>query len=478
MRIAAVNDSAGPDNQGEEPAPRRTAVGTVRTMVGMGYVTLIGVVLGIFVPRALQPEGYALFTVVSSVVTGVSMIGLLLLTSGVAPWLVAPLLAPLFGDASLTSLFRLFAIAPPLYISSMALLEVALARRQYERRVLIIAAYWTFRAAATIALLIAGFAVPGVILGAICGSLIAGAVGFALTGVGMPRYTTPLKPLLTFQWPLGVAQILYVLFRSVDIWLVKALIPEAAAAGYYGIAVMIGMRLMPMIASVNWSMAPKLVAGVNEGNRAQTCELMHGAYRFVFITMIPIIACFAVLGDRLVALVFSEAFVEATAPAALLLWATLMGLFGDTAGHALIAWSKPMTKLACALFTLPASIPVAVALMPSCGLLGAATGTTIAFTLFGAASVLAAWKHGRVGLPVVSLARGGAAAIVTYAAGTLWTPSGWLVLVEGMALLAVYALVLTLSGELTRTDLQPVLKAFRFTRGLPAAEEDGSTRPR
>jgi len=474
-------------------APRRTAVGAVRTLLGSGYVTLVGLALGIYVPRALQPEEYALFGVVASFVTWTGSIGLTFLTSGLnkllvdarddwrglarssllagillmglataALWLGAPWLADIFGDDRLTRLFRILAFDPLLSVVFRTLMEIARARRQYERRAIILACYWTARGIATVALVLAGLGSRGAVLGLICGSALAGIVGFAMARPGVPGYVAPLKPLFAFQWPLAIAAVTGALSRSAGLWLVKGLAPEPGMAGLYAVALMIGVRIGVLVSSVNLAMAPKLVASVNEGNREAVAELIRGAYRFVLVALLPVIAIFATVGRELVPVVFSEAYADAYLPAAMLLCATLCAQLAQTAVASLIAANKPVTRMWCALLTLPLAIVLDLLLIPDYGIVGAAVATTTGFVLFASASMAASWRHFRIGVPGPTVLRCGSAAAIVGLAGTLWHVQGGWVIAQGGVLAMAYVGLLVTMGELTAHDLRPVMAALRL----------------
>lgn len=489
--------SQGPPAEGTETSPpeRRTAVGTVRTMMGVAYTTLICLVLGLYVPRALQPTNYALFAVTFSVINWVEISTRALLLSGlgkllvdaedkwrdlagaalimglsvaglasVALFLTAPFVARALGDDALTPFIRIFALDPPFSVAWQFYSSVCNTRRQYERRVIILWTYWTVRAAGTIGLIMLGYGVAGALCGAVAGSASAAVVGILLSGLGLPRYATSLKPLFAFNWPIGTANMARTLVNMSGIWFIKALSSSPGAAGVYAIAALMNGRLTPILASVNTAMQPKLIRSIRQNEHASTRELISESYRFTLIITIPLLAVFIPQATPLVVLLFSDKFVGAAIPGIILLSVLPLILMGLTAAGNLVAAHEPLKRLWAVVPAPIIGIPLYAWAVPKYGIVGAAATSASAASITAVLSLLLSWREFGVGIPLKSLLRSTFAGVITVLVGLWWSATGLELLGKCAILVVLYVALLALIGELKRRDIEPIVRAFRMPR--------------
>jgi len=482
-------------NRATRAGPRATARGTVKIALSMGVAAVAGLVLHVYLARALQPELYGIVAVVTSVIvwweaaTGAlvrqatermvagageawrgvagSSVRTALATSIVvaaASFAVAPLIGSALEDPRLTGYIRLMSLDIPLWVLWVAWTAVLNGQRHYGRRALSTAAYWAGKAVLICGLVALGWSVTGAIIGSICASIVGLVVAWALAGVRLPRPSLPTRELMLFGLPLMALAIADRLMLSMDLWFVKALVPSPEAAGLYGVGKYAFQAAIMVPAAVCGAAFPTLTRAVESANRASIRELIQQSSRFVLLLIAPMMAIMACCGQEIISLVFGEAYAASSTAVAILVAAALLfglRLVGDTA---LIAAGRPRLVLAALAPLVPINIALNYVLVPSYGLVGGAVATIS--TLFVGACLMwwLTWREFRVAPRATSAIRATAAAAMVFGVGVLVPGEGCLVLAKMALLLAIYALTLGAIGELRLRDLEPLV----FWRGTGA----------
>ena len=485
-----------PDTPQAEPPSRRTAVGTVRILGGMSLKLALGAALQIFLPRALGAKDFATYAVAMSIVNWIevgaigpagralavfvaeagerwrpiaraAMSGVLAVSTGAALLLMAcaPLVAAALRDPGLTLYIRLAALELPLFMAWVMFQNVLNGRRLYEREMITLNAYWLARLAVVVGLVSAGFSVKGAILGTVVAGVFGAWVGGWLSGVGRLAWETSLRPLVRMSWPLAVAALAAASTRSVDLWVVKSVLPDPAAAGHYAVAMLIYLALLPLVGSVGQAAMPTMVRARAEENAEALGELARQAYRFALLASLMAMAVFIPAAHELITFVFGAQYAPAGMPAALLMWAMLLTALGGAAATVHIAAGRPGPVMVSGIVGLLIAVPLNLLLVPAWELTGAAAATITASAVAALVLMLDAWRAHGAAPPLPAVLRLGAVALIIYAVGMLWPASGAWVLGKAALLAAGYLAGLALCRELTRRDVEPVLAAVRFTRG-------------
>ena len=112
--------------------------------------------------------------------------------------------------------------------------------------------------------------------------------------------------------------------------------------------------------------------------------------------------------------------------------------------------------------TLVTSTALNALLIPSQGLIGAATATTVSMLLGTVLACAYLWRSFRTLMSFTSALRIAACAGVVYGASLLFPPvSKVLVIAQLLAMPVAYVIVLILSGELGRIDLKLIARVAR-----------------
>ncbi len=478
-----------------DPQSHRLAVGTLRMLAGTAFGVVCGVVLMVYVPRALGKDKYAIVAVVNSIIICIEWIGTAVLIGALPKFVAdareewrrlaqsvflaglvllslmagllfasAPFVARFLGDATLIPYLQVFSldiVARGLFYVFQAVL---LGRKRYERRVLALVAFWTAKLIFTILFVSLTHSVYGVIAGTMMASLTGAIFSYAASNVGRPGYSVPLTPLWRFSWPLVVSASVIWVTRSADIWMVKRFLAESDAVAHYGIAVVMYISLMTVISTASQAVLPTLTQAFQAGERGRFHRLVQKSFRLVFLFMAFAIVIYSASAKPWIHLVFGEEYLPGWKPAAILLWCSLFGAVVGVNNVVLVAGNRPKMRLLIEPPALLILIVVGRYLIPHYGITGAAVSMALAYGYVAMASLVITGVLFGVSVGYVSLIRTALVSVATLFWGRTWEAAGLMVVGKSVVLAMVLLGLLYLTTEVRREDFEPVLRVFHIPR--------------
>lgn len=471
-------------------SPGSTAQGVMLLTLGQGLLVAFGYVVHLVGTRVLTQADYGRFMTVLAVSTWLHVaLGTLLVpglckivsedprrlraaVSAALRWhwgaalvacvgllAAASALARLLGDPALTPLLFVAALEL-LFFAGHTLSRWLLAAVQHFTGALsALAAYSVVRAAGAIALMLLGLGAIGATAG-----LAAGSVAGALIGMGIVLSlqkkldAAPYPPMVrrSLTWaamtmPAGVGVFT---LNCMDIWFVKGLVADPAAAGLYG-AAFAAARLPDVLAQGLLSAVfPKVSNALASGRSDVARSVALEAMRFLLIVFTPVAAITACSSRDIMSLLFGAPYGEAHLILTLLVLAMSLSAALKLSLNLLAAADRPGPRLAFVAALLPLAVALNIMLIRRFGAPGAALASLLVMSLGGLAGIL--MVHRMLGAlpPLRTILRCGSAALAVYLLGTLWPAGGWLVLLKVAGLLAVYVALLFLSRELRLRDLR------------------------
>ena len=455
--------------------------GTLKILAAQALFPLTGLITAGVLTRALGVDGYGHFTLAASLVAwlelsitlllgnatvhwvataaerGASIRALLRLhlvvSVGVAAlfWLLAPSVALLWNEPAMTPTLRLFALDIPIFCLARAYGSVLAGQQSFSQQALAIASRWTARLVLTVALLLAGFSIPGAVCAALGASVIELLV--ASRRVARPallRSPTPLPGLWSFAGPIFVSAIA-IRTLHLDLLLLKALGASVTDAGYYGAAHNLALAPILIATAVSSTVLSSLTGALRDGEREQAKRIA-GVVLRILIASIPCAALLAGSAESVVTLVYGAALAPAAPLFAILIFSSAGLVSVNIALAAIIATGDPRRTL---WPVLPVVLPALVAylvLIPEHGLPAAATVTTAAALLAALLCGSVMLYHWRLSVPVLTVLRSGALALGLFAVSGAWvTPGPW-ALAKVLLLFAALPLGFVMLGELSRRD--------------------------
>ena len=467
---------------------RRTATGTVKIAAGQVVMGICGLAIHIYLARALEPKLYGDLAVVTSVIMWWQLLGFSLLGTATVHFVAAagdkwrevaasavraqilwcsvllalytasaPAVAALLGDPALTTYLWVFGIDLLIYGLYEIHRRVLLGRREYGRAAFTWMCYWVTKLVLVWGLLAGGLSVKGAIIASIGASASGLFLTWRWTAPGLRRAGSSARPLIMFGLPLAGLVLIGRLTQSMDLWCVKALLASDQAPGHYGAAQYVYQAAFGLAAAVVGATFPALTQAVSRRDKPVCRELIQQSFRFVFVTMLGALALVACGAEEVVTLIFSASYAAAATPATILMAVAFMSGVHAVGVSGLIAAGKPGLCLAALAPLVPLNIGLNLVLVPQYGLTGAALATASTALLGSAIIVVLVWREFHVGLPLLPLARISLVALAVYFLGRSITATGPVTVARLLGLLAAYLLLLFLTGELTRRDLQPLM---------------------
>jgi O-antigen/teichoic acid export membrane protein len=480
------------------PPPRQGLIsGVIVTLIAEGIALPAGLITAMVMTRGLGPETYGRFTVVATTlaITEWLLIAVLAravvkfvaeaedwkpvaatsfriyvvggLGIGLAFWALAGTVAALLGDPVLADYFRLFAIQIPVFATGAASRNVLAGQGRYRQQAIASAVGWIGRVTFIVLFIELGFGIVGAILGSICGTLSGSLTAVVLVGPaiwGPARF--PVRQLMQLALPAFLAMLFARLVDQMGLLAVQVLSTGEADVGYYGAA----MNVFLLTGVIGAAVTPVLVSTVTAAgyrrDHDQVSQVSRDTVRFGLV-LLPLAAVAAGAADELAVLLFGADFAEAAGPMAALIIAAVARAITVMVSAVLIAvdraWTAALIALPLPFISVAALIPV----IPAYGAFGAAVVTMVVALL---ATIVSVWVLAVVvgtRPPMATVLRSILLGAAAFLAAGAWPVAGWLVLSK-VALLSLAVLgVFVASGELTRTELQLLLKAFSVRTGPP-----------
>lgn len=305
-----------------------------------------------------------------------------------------------------------------------------------------------------------GLAVFGAILGFIIASVLLVFFGlfFTQSGKKISRERFETKKLFYFSTPLLLFTLITSVLINLDLFFIKALSPAAISstlAGYYSIAIYLGRIPELLVIALAAVLFPLISSTTFTQNLKKTQFYIHRSLRYTLLFLVPFTAIIASSAPQLI-LFFSSKYLEAsTATAILCIGSTFYALF-LMLSTVITGSGKPKISLALAVIMLVVSFVANIVLVPLYSLEGAALASSLA--MFAGFLLAGAWvlKKFRTLTSIKSITRILAAGIVTLVISIFFPLTGLLLVLKIILLFGIYALILFVSRELTKTDFQVI----------------------
>ena len=386
----------------------------------------------------------------------------------------AGLLADVFRDEGLAAPFMISALIPACYalyavhVGTLNGLCLFAAQARFDM------AFSTLKAGAVLAAAILGAGVFGV-LGAFAMSAAAIMLvalvdgrrrGWGSTVRSGTATDGPSRRLLvTFGLPVMAFVMVSQALLSVDLFFIKRADAASAAeftGAYYG---MLNLALVPtmLLVAVNLVAFPMLARAMKDGDTDRLGAIVHHGLRACLLLALAFEVVLAASPEQSLGLVYPskpEWIAHAAALAPLALAYALLCVFNFMTA-VLNATGAPRTSLVATAVVLALQAALCLALVFELGPLGAAIASCAAFTAGALGlSLLLRLRRG-AGLPVLTLLRAALAGAVAFAVGRTLELAGPAFVAECLLVVAAFAAVLVLTGELGRRELRFFMGALR-----------------
>lgn len=478
--------------------------GALALMIAQALVLLLGYITHPWVGRVLGPEAYGVY----GIVLAVQSIAGILLTLGVpmsisrfvarheeearsilkqtirlqagvaalvsaATFLLAPLIAHLLKDDSLTRLIQFIAVVVFLQPFYMVFTQFLSGMHHFNKQAMLTSFYAVIKLISAISLIYV-IGVYGAFAGFALGGVAATILGWwwaRRIGGERPSHLRA-QDFLAFAGTYVLIVMGLQVVMSLDLFMVKALLESDVEAGFYNASSTIARIPYMLLQAIAFILLPSVSALTKPGaSRDKAAAFIGDTLRYLIGLIVPSVALAAATSKSLITLFFSAQYVPAAASLTIL----IIGL-GALAFFLLIVnivagagRAKVGLGITAAMVILSAI--VGTILIPKFGLIGAAWQTTLSGLLGLAILSAYTFKTFKIPLPVkstVNILLASAAAVgVTY----LWKATPVTLIPQYILAFAVYGLVLAILKEIRPSDRRLIAKIHpRLTWIAPIQE--------
>lgn len=458
--------------------------GTVRVTLAEALIFPTGLVTTAFLTRWLGPSDYGLLVLAITLVgwiqwsiaamfgratniyisqaqdwNGVGTTALrLYLVSGllaaVILCLLADSIAALLGEPRLAGLLQIFAIDIPLFALAQAYRTILIGTGRYRQRAWSSTGKWLTRMVLVVVFVWAGLSVEGAILGIIGATMLELLIARYFVKPRLFGHTDfPASRLLLFAAPLYVLTACIQLIERMDIFALKLLGGTTADIGIYGAAQ--NLALVPIVFSL--SFAPLLQSALVrlvKDKLVEEARVMSIESIRLCILLLPFAGMSAGASSEITGLIFGADFIRSGPVLAWLISGTVLYVLVTVNTAILIAAARMRLALLIVGLLVPLAVLGHLWLIPQFGPVGASMVTAGAFLAAAIASSIAVKATWKLAIPLATLARSLALAVLAFAAASWWSTTGLMLLIKLCLICAAIPLIFYIAGELTNRDLQ------------------------
>jgi stage V sporulation protein B len=412
----------------------------------------------------------------------------------IAFYFLAPVIARVLHDPSLTNPFRLSTLVIPAFAAASFYFYYYTGLHKFKIQAWLKTSRGVLRMVFIIGLALLlrprGLAIQGAILGYVAAPSVLFLIGLAIDKFkvkkefpAVPRRDAinrvstedhaktqfDWRKLAIFAWPVTIFLIAYQFLNTIDLYLVKGILRSDVQTGLYNAAYTVGTIPYNLFYALTIVLLPAVSKTTSAGQDAETEKIVSQSLRFLVLLLIPVCVLMSYFSFPLMVIFFSKRFA---------LSAPVMSIYVFAEGFLTIFYvltfvlngaGKVKIPMYAALIGLFLNTVVTYFLIKAYGLIGAASGT--AFMGLAVMLFTLAYTYREFGyiFSAKSFWKMTVAALVMTAAAFIFSRNSYLFLLWSAILFSLYLFVLYLLRELKKEDLDVFLKMLK--REKPAVSE-------
>lgn len=335
--------------------------------------------------------------------------------------LMAPYLAQIFKDPSLTTPFRIGAGIPFFYAFYATIIGLLNGQKRYQAQAMIDMVTAVIKTVCIISLTYVTRRVEGAVAAFFITSLLIASMALILyrnRHASHPVETTkfPLKTLLNFQFSIMLLTLMGHILLTQDLFIIKvfsSLFHSPESAGFYTSAQTLSRIPQVLVVALNLVMFPVISSSTYQNDDDTSRYAVDAAFRFPLIAIAPLAVFLTAFSTECLTLVFPAPYVAA-APALQILAPAVFILALLQLGTTIITGSgRPWISIRITLIGILFQTSACLLLTPIYGLRGAALGSGIGWAISLIICSLIIFRHFKIRAPLTTLCRAIPAAIIT-----------------------------------------------------------------
>ncbi len=460
--------------------------GTLWVLLAESVKVPTGLITTIFLIRKLGPDGFGAFALSVAVVTWIEVavngvfgwttvkfIGsnehwepiatkifranIVISTSAmVLLWIMAPYIAEVLNEPSLSGYLRLFSLDIPIFTISRFHRRVLVGLGHFRERALATAGHWVSKLLIIVILVELGLSVEGAILGSIGASVAELIIGRYYIRPSFFKHTDyPLQNLWSYAAPLFLLALSLRFYDKLDLLMLKGLGATTAMAGIYAVAQ--NFTLFPRLLSV--SVTPVLLSTLSRLLRTEkmdTAKLLASKALRIPILLVPFAALTAGCSEEIIRLLIGTQYIESAHLFSVLIFSAVAMLIISECIAILIARGRPGLTFA----ILGPFIPLAFAgyfiFIPKYGAMGAAvtaSSLSIAAAILILIAVYAVWQ---ITVPFSTFIRSMFISVFAFFLAYYLNTDGILVILKMLILSAIVVLIYIATKEFDEQEIKTI----------------------
>jgi O-antigen/teichoic acid export membrane protein len=471
--------------------------GTIYLTVSQIIFVISNFILHVYLGRALGPELYGVFGVISAfifiteyillravyetiskfvsereettkvIVRDTSRIlGALGLGVGAILFVCAGQIASFMRDPGLAIYFRLFAFIIPIVAISTVFLGAINGLRQFGRQALVFVVFSLIRLISVFFLVSTGYSVKGAVVG-----LLIADISRLVIARRLFRSTGKVIDFQTIRIVFFAAQLLVLAFitamvMNIDLLAVKILLMDNFQTGLYTSALSIAKVPLSFVIAISFIILPTISKTISDGDYTLTEKYIKQSLRLLFIFVIPISLIIMATSENCISFLYGNRYTHASAPLNVLLIGVIFLSMKAVMYNVIVASGRPGYLIFIGSASLLIDVFLLIKLVARFGLMGAAAATaTTHFLGFLLSYGYVARKFMSSVIPFF-LVRIASASCIVYLIALLYSPSGFTLLFYYAFLLSLFFILLVIIKEINLIEIKLRLaqtwEAFRL----------------
>ncbi len=439
--------------------------------------TMVIILIGNGIPTAMSKYLAEIFESAPEKILGIKRQAIrlqILLMSSVTVlfFLAAPLLARILHDPSLTPLFRLSSLIIPAFAAASFYfyyytglhffrLQAGLKMMRALGRIVFIISFAYF------------FGVQGAVSGYIAAPLFIFTLGLLadifITHRYFPHVKQPKneviafsgKTILAYAGPLTLFLLFYEFILTLDLYFVKSLLRSDYLTGIYNAAITAGRIPYYLFYALTIILLPAISKTTAERDTEETENLVNKALRLMIFFLFPMVTLLMIYAPQVLHLFYGNQYAAAEQP--LQIYALGVGFLTVfyVLSFALNGAGLVKVPMRLAFFGFIGMIALNFLLIPKWSLIGAALSTTLVSVAVTIAILISVKHHFHVKISLKTILAS-LAGVITLVVFSRILPNGPYSFLFSGAILALFHFAsLRFAGELTDTDIAPLMKLLR-----------------
>lgn len=378
--------------------------------------------------------------------------------------LFAPQIASLLRDPSLLSFIRFLGVLViPLALLYLYFGGYLNGLRRFREEALLKSFFAFSRVFFTFLFVFLGLGVLGALLGYLfagVAALLMGVLWFKLEPFFTAR-SFPWRKIVFFALPIALTSSGLVVMRNVSVLLIKALLQDNTAVGFYTAALTISDVPYILFSALPLALLPVISRALSEHDEERAHLQIQKSLRYLILFLLPSIALLAGSSGELLELIYSSEYLPATEALSVQLMSSLFLVLFLTFVSLIAAAGKPKVNVGITIFGILLLFSLGVVFIPQHGIIGAAFASVVAsFFSFLLAFFWVNKRFGKI-FSWVSLLKVVSLSAVLFFLSRLWVTSGLFFVGEAAVLGLISVVLLYLFGELTFHDFSFLKKMLQ-----------------